>query len=203
MSPRQAGRRLEQLRSLDGQPLLAHTQALIRHLLLDFDRIESRLKEIKAERRERVRQAAQAPLRATPVERATQLMQQFRGIDEGAGTIAAEFAWRDFRTPREVGAAAGLTGCLWQSGKTAREQGLARSGNRRARAVMVQIAWSWVRHQPRSALTRWWHKRFNHNKRDRKVGIIALARKLLIALWRLWTTGEVIEGAVLKPAAVA
>jgi transposase len=109
------------------------------------------------------------------------------------------FGWRQFRNRREVGALAGLTPTPYQSGDSHREQGIAKAGNRHVRAMAIEIAWGWLRFQPESALTRWYETRFAHgSSRLRRIGIVALARKLLIALWRFLETGLLPEGAVLK-----
>jgi transposase len=110
------------------------------------------------------------------------------------------FGWREFRNRREVGALAGLTGTLYQSGDSQQEQGISKAGNRWVRGMAIEIAWSWLRYQPESDLTHWYRKRFAQNgKLQRKVGIVALARKLLIELWRYLETGAIPAGAQLKP----
>jgi len=109
------------------------------------------------------------------------------------------FAWRDFQTPKQVGTLAGLTPTPYQSGQSRRELGIAKAGNRHIRAMAIEIAWAWRRFQPDSALSQWYAQRFEHGSaRLRKIGIVALARKLLIALWRFVKTGVLPEGAVLK-----
>ncbi len=188
------GAQLDALQRGDGGTLPPHTKVSLQRDLAQLDLIECQLRELRtAQQRRLEREAA-----ANPIDRAAQTMMMYRGIGDGAICVAQELAWRDFRNTREVGAAAGLTGCLWSSGKLVREQGLAHTGNPRVRRMMVQLGWCWVRYQPRSALTRWFHERFSRTRAERKKGIIALARKLLIALWKFWTTGEAIEGAVLK-----
>jgi transposase len=109
----------------------------------------------------------------------------------GASTLLDEgLVWRQFRNRRELGGALGFAPAKYESGDSSRDQGITHAGNRRLQSVMVQLAWSWVRWQPDSALTQWFKARFGTGKRARKVGIVALARKLLIALWR-WATQEV------------
>jgi len=111
------------------------------------------------------------------------------------------FGWRRFRSRKQVGSLAGLTPTPHQSGDEHREQGIGRDGNRHVRAMAIEIAWGWLRFQPRSALTRWYQRRFGRgSSRLRRIGIVALARKLLIALWRFLETGVMPEGAVLAPA---
>jgi len=108
------------------------------------------------------------------------------------------FLWRTFDNGRQVGAAVGLTGTPYASGKLDREQGISKAGNRRVRAMLIEIAWCWVRYQPESALTKWFQERFAGTAKVRRIGIVALARKLIIALWRYVRDGEIPEGAVRK-----
>jgi transposase len=106
------------------------------------------------------------------------------------------FAWRDIHNGKELGALVGLTPVPYDSGKSQREQGISKAGNKHVRALIVELAWLWLRWQPGSGLSQWYERRFGSgNKRTRKIGIVALARKLLIALWRYLKHGEVPEGA--------
>src|SRR3954471_8463912 len=106
-----------------------------------------------------------------------------------------------FSNRKQVTAYAGLAPTPWQSGSVHREQGVSKAGNRRLRTIMIQIAWLWLRHQPQSALTVWFCERIKRTGgRLGKTTIVALARKLLVALWKDATAGVLIEGAVLKPA---
>ncbi len=109
------------------------------------------------------------------------------------------FAWRAFKNQRQVGACAGLTPTPYSSGDSEREQGISKAGNRRVRTLVVELSWLWLRYQPNSALSQWFEKRFARGgKRMRRIGIVALARKLLIALWRLVNEGIIPDGAILK-----
>jgi transposase len=118
-----------------------------------------------------------------------------------ATTLTQEAFYKDFRNRREVASYFGLTPSPWQSGRTDREQGISKAGNRRARTKTIELAWLWVRHQPDSALTQWFRQRtLNASKRIKRIAIVALARKLIVALWRYLTTGLVPAGAVLKTA---
>lgn len=118
-----------------------------------------------------------------------------------SGTLTHEVFYKDFRNQRQVGGYFGLAPSPWQSGETDRDQGISKAGNPRARRAAVELAWLWLRHQPGSALARWFERRTaNASKRIRRIAIVALARKLMVALWRYLTTGLVPEGAVLKPA---
>lgn len=118
---------------------------------------------------------------------------------ESSWTIVHELLWRDFRNRRQVGALVGLAPTPYDSGESNREQGISKAGNRHVRAIAIELAWSWVRHQPKSKLTLWFLRRFDSaGKRARKVGIVALARRLIIDLWRFLRTGAIPEGALLK-----
>jgi transposase len=109
------------------------------------------------------------------------------------------FAWRQIRNRKQLAALVGLTPMPYASGQQEREQGISKAGNKHVRSLIVELAWLWLRWQPDSALSQWYDRRFGAgNKRARKVGIVALARKLLIALWRYAERGEVPEGAVEK-----
>lgn len=118
-----------------------------------------------------------------------------------AMTLGNEFfGWRNFRNRRQVGACAGLTGTPYDSGGQRREQGISKAGNRRVRQLMVEQAWRWLHWQPASELTRWFRERFGvGGARLRRVGIVALARKLLVAFWKYVAFDLVPAGAVLKP----
>ena len=120
----------------------------------------------------------------------------------GASVLLDEgLVWREFRNRRQVGGLLGFQPVPYQSGEQARDQGIDRAGNTRWRAISIQLAWNWVQWQPCSALTLWYQQRFGcRGARARRIGIVALARKLVIALWRYATTGERPTGAVLKVA---
>lgn len=118
---------------------------------------------------------------------------------KSAWTLFYEFFWRRFNNRREVGSCAGLTGTPYQSGESSREQGISKAGNKRIRWLMIELAWGWLRYQPHSELSRWYAKRFAHGgQRQRRIGIVALARRLLIAIWRYLEQGVIPAGARLK-----
>lgn len=128
-------------------------------------------------------------------------LNQLRGIGiESSWLYVMEFfAWRQFRNRRQVGGLAGLTDTHYQSGDLQHEQGISKAGNRWVRALAINTAWSWLRYQPKSELAQWYQRRFgNGSSRMRKIGIVALARKLLIAFWRYLETGIIPDGAVLR-----
>lgn len=121
------------------------------------------------------------------------------GIDSAWLYVMEFFAWRQFRNRRQVGGLAGLTDTHYQSGDLQHEQGISKAGNRWVRALAINTAWAWLRFQPASALARWYQQKFGTgSSRVRKIGIVALARKLLIAFWRYLDTGLVPEGAMLR-----
>ena len=137
----------------------------------------------------------------TATGRAVTALQTVTGIGPiGAWVLATEiFGWRQIRNGRELGALVGLVPAPFQSGETSHDLGITRAGNKHVRRVMVQLAWSWLRYQPNSALAQWYQRRFGDGgRRMRRIGIVALARKLLIALWRLVKDGVIPEGAVVK-----
>lgn len=109
------------------------------------------------------------------------------------------FSWRSFKNRQELGALAGLTPTPYQSGDSAKERGISKAGNRRIRAMAIEIAWAWLRYQPDSQLSRWYQERFAQGgSRVRRIGIVALARRLLIDLWKYLETGALPEGACLR-----
>jgi transposase len=126
---------------------------------------------------------------------------RLKSLGPGFSTpLVNEAFYKDFRNRRQVGDYFGLAPSPWQSGGSEREQGISKAGNRRARRKAIELAWLWLKHQPDSALTKWFKARtLNASKRIRRITIVALARKLMVALWRYLTTGLVPDGAVLKP----
>lgn len=186
-------------RDFEGQPLAAD---LCGDLCRSGERlalIECQLKELEAEQERRVREAAEDD---GPLAMVAQL-RRLKAIGSVASWVFVMefFGWRRFRNGKQVGALAGLTGTPYDSGSSQREQGISKAGNRRVRSLAVEIAWLWLRYQPDSALSQWFTERFGGTgKRHRRVGIVALARKLLVALWRYLETGMVPAGAQLKGA---
>jgi transposase len=126
---------------------------------------------------------------------------QLKGIGPvSAQVLVNEVFYREFDNRRQLGSYFGLTGTPFDSGESRREQGISKAGNHRARGLAVELAWLWVRHQPGSELSRWFHARVGDTKgRMRRITIVAAARKLMVALWRYLQTGVVPTGAVLHP----
>jgi transposase len=189
--------RLDQLTTGDGRPLPVHLKTQISR---ELDRLELLLDQIKRAEAERdallVAQQAAAP---GPTGR---MLLQLRGIGaEFAASLWLEALFRHFDNRRQLASYAGLAPTPWQSGSVDREQGVSKAGNPRLRTTLIQLAWLWLRHQPQSALALWFKERVNRNGgRMKKTAIVALARKLLVALWKYVTAGIVIEGAVMKAA---
>src|SRR5664279_4126731 len=183
--------RLEELRTGDGRPLPEHLKAQIGR---ELDRLELTLQQIKSVETERDAMLSPSD-EGTPAPGA--MLKNLKGIGpEFAGVLWSEGLFRSFSNRRQVAAYAGLAPTPWRSGSVAHEQGVSKAGNPRLRTTMIQLAWLWVRHQPRSILTLWFHQRVQLNGgRVRKVLIVALARKLLIAFWKYVTAGVVLEGA--------
>lgn len=186
---------LRATRLWDGTPVPSGLQQRLTHDWQQLQNVEAQLGELKAAQ-------AAAPLDpTTPAGRAIQQLQTLRAIGvTGAWVLTTEiFGWRQIRNRRELAALVGLVPALYQSGDTQHDQGITRAGNAHVRRVIVQLAWGWLRYQPESALAQWYQRRFGRGgKRMRRIGIVALARKLLIALWRYLETGAVPEGAQLK-----
>jgi transposase len=189
--------RLEDLRTGDGRPLPTFLEAQISR---ELDRLELLLEQIKTVEAERDALIAAEKATTSPPTPAAMLL-DIRGIGaEFAAVLWSEGLFRHFDNRRQIAAYAGLAPSPWQSGTVDREQGVSKAGNPRLRTTLIQLAWLWLRHQPKSALALWFHQRVEQSSRLRKTTIVALARKLLIALWKYVTLGVVIEGAVMKAA---
>ncbi len=188
-------KRLEELKTGDGRPLPAHLKTQIGR---ELDRLELLLEQIKAVEAERDAMLAAAQA----VSPAAAMLLNLKGIGpEFATVLWSEGLSRHFDNRRQVAAYAGLAPTPWQSGSVDHDQGVSKAGNPRLRTTLIQMAWLWLRHQPRSALTLWFEDRVQQNGgRLKKTTIVALARKLLVALWKYLNAGVVIEGAVMKTA---
>jgi transposase len=193
-------KRLEELRTGDGRPLPAHMKAQVGR---ELDRLELLLEQIKAVEVERDAMLAAAPVGpAQCADVAPAMLLALKGIgEEFAAVLWSEGLSRHFDNRRQVAAYAGLAPTPWQSGQIDREQGVSKAGNPRLRTMLIQMAWLWLRHQPQSALSLWFTRRVKQNNgRLKKQTIVALARKLLVALWKYVNAGVVIEGAVMTTA---
>jgi transposase len=188
--------RLDELKTGDGRPLPSHLRA---ELLREIEVIELLLHQIADVEAER--DAVSVPATAKQPSPVATLMRLKAVGPQIAATLYVEGLFRTFNNRREVAAYAGLVPTPWRSGTIAREQGISKAGNRRLRTTMIELAWLWVRHQPDSQLTLWFRTRVGEERgRVRRIAIVALARKLLIALWRHVLHGELPEGVVMKPA---
>ena len=188
---------LAHVRLWDGAALPAGLRARLAREYAGLQFVEQQIQELERERQELL-QHSEDP----NVAQVRQLM-RLRGIGINSAWLYVMefFGWRQFRNRREVGALAGLTATPHQSGELAHEQGISKAGVSNVRWMAIEIAWDWLQYQPESELSRWYQQRFGAgSKRVRKIGIVALARKLLIALWRYLETGEVPAGAQFKAA---
>jgi transposase len=186
---------LEQVHQWDGSPLPPALLSRLKRAWQQVGVLTTHIQTLEGQRRAVLRRSEESVI--------DQVCQLFtlRGIGVNSAWLYVMefFAWRDLQTPKQVGALAGLTPTPSQSGESRREWGIAKAGNRHMRAMAIEIAWAWRRFQPDSALSQWYEHRFGHGSaRLRKIGIVALARKLLIALWRFLKTGVLPEGTVLK-----
>jgi transposase len=185
------------LRDWAGAALPASVQARLGRAAARVTVLAEQLAALEAQQQAAVTAAGPAdPLR--------QLV-QLKGVATTSASVLLDegLVWRAFRNRRQVGGLLGFAPTPYTSGEIQREQGISRAGNARLQSTCIQLAWTWVRWQPDSALTRWYRERFGQGKRSRRVGIVAVARKLLVALWRYVTTGAVPTGAVLKGSTLA
>lgn len=187
--------KLSAIRLWDGRPIPEGLRARLEREYERLQFIQGQIRELEGQRVEAIRRSADPE-----VEKVRQLL-RLKGIGLNSAWVNTMefFSWREFRNAKEVGALAGLTPTPYQSGDSSRERGMSKAGNRHVRALAIEIAWGWLRYQPESELSRWYQRRFGDgSSRVRRIGIVALARKLLIALWRYLETGLIPQGAVLK-----
>jgi transposase len=186
---------LERQRDWQGQPISPH-------LLAEVKREHGRLMLVREQLSalEQTQLAAQTSPAPAPMAERRDHLQRLKALGPAfTATLVNEVFYKDFRNRREVASYSGLTPSPWKSGGIDREQGISKAGNRRARQKAIELAWLWLRHQPDSALSRWFVARTaNAGKRAKRIAIVALARKLIVALWRYLTTGLVPEQAVMK-----
>ncbi len=164
----------------------------------EYERYELVNRQVKKQEKLQVERAHELN---TPEMQNVQHLRTLKGVGwQSSWVLNMEFFnWRKFKNTKQVGACAGLTPTPYDSGDSVREQGISKAGNKRIRKLMVELSWLWLRYQPGSRLSQWFEARFGHGgKRMRRIGIVALARKLLIALWRYLEHGVLPEGAVLK-----
>lgn len=188
---------LEELRTGDGWPLPKHMRDQIDR---ELDRLELLLKQIEAveDERDTLISVQTAADKTSPAA----MLLGIKGVGvEFANVLVSECFIRHFDNRRQVASYAGLAPTPWQSGKVNREQGVSKAGNPRLRTTLIQMSWLWLRHQPDTALTQWYKARVAHNGgRGKKSVITAVARKLLVSLWKYVSSGVVIEGAAMREA---
>lgn len=176
-----------------------HAGALLPGVRAEIEREGERLALVRAQMRSIEAQQHQAVAAGSEAQVARLARLGAIGVSSGWVLVKELFGWRQFRNRREVGGCLGLVPSPYASGESETEQGISKAGNRRVRTLMVELAWCWLRYQPQSALSKWFTKRFAAGgKRMRRIGIVALARRLAIALWRYLEDGLIPEGAKLK-----
>jgi transposase len=187
---------LDQIRTGDGRALPPRLSDEIRREHERLLLVHKQIKTLEAENSAAYRAAAKGSVEA----KAAQLAQLKAIGPQIAQVLTNEVFYRDFKNRRQVGSCFGLTDTPYDSGASRRQQGISKAGNHRARAVAIEFAWLWLRHQPDSELSRWFFERVGQAKgRIRKIAIVALARKLMVALWRYLETGLIPTGAVMRP----
>jgi transposase len=180
------------LRQWDGTPVPAALQQRLRREFERHQFVQRQIQDVENERARTIRTAADEPTRKV------QKLLNLRGIGANSAWLFTMefFGWRGIRNRKQLAALAGLAPTPYSSGDADREQGISKAGNRRLRTMAVEIAWSWLHYQPQSALSQWYRRRWGSgNRRQRRIGIVALARKLLVALWRYLETDQVPAGA--------
>jgi transposase len=186
---------IELVRKWDGTALPDSLKARIQREHARLQLVQAQIKELEQERVDAIRHSNEKCIDTV------RNLLRLNGIGLNASWLFGMefFTWRKFNNRKEIGALSGLVPMPHQSGSSYREKGISKAGNRHIRAMAIEIAWGWLRYQPQSELTIWYEKKFGQgSKRLRKIGIVALARKLMIALWRYLETGAIPQGAVLK-----
>jgi transposase len=182
------------VRDWAGTPLPVEVQRRLARADARWAVLEGQIAELEGQQQAAVTSAAPAS--------ALHQLVQLKGIATTSASVLLDegLVWRAFRNRRQIGGLLGFAPTPFNSGESTREQGISRAGNHRLQAISIQLAWNWVRWQPLSALTQWYQAHFGKGKRARRIGIVAVARKLVIALWRYVTTGVVPAGAIVKVA---
>jgi transposase len=187
---------IERWLTQQGASVSKHLRARIERDVVRLKLTDCQLKDLNKEQHLR----CTSPVAEVATDPIARQLTQLQGIGAiGACILSSElFGWRHFNNRREVGACVGLTPTPYASGESSREQGISKAGNKRLRRVIVEVAWKWLDYQPDSALSHWFMERFGQGKRSRRIGIVALARKLLVALWHYLEHGVIPHGAHLK-----
>jgi transposase len=184
---------LERVRTWDDQALSTDLRQRLQREFARWQLVREQCRELEKIRDQEICTSTR------PVVTQVRRLLQLRGVGARSSWLFVMefFGWRRIRNRRELASLAGLTPTPYSSGDQERDQGISKAGNRRVRGMVVEIAWSWLRYQPDSALSKWYWERFGKgSKRQRRIGIVALARKLLVALWRYLERGEVPKDAV-------
>ena len=187
-------KKLKELRQWDGTPV---PKALQQRLLCEFERLQVVNRQARRLQQQRVKEVR---LKKSPAVQQVRKLLGLKGIGIGSSWLYVHefFAWRKFKNRKEVGSLAGLTPTPYASGQIDHEQGISKAGNKLMRWMAVEIAWNWLRYQPDSELSRWFYTRFGRgSSRQRRIGIVALARKLLVQLWKYLETSVPPAGAQL------
>jgi transposase len=180
-------KRLKKLHLWNGSPLPTD---LHQRLLREFERMQVVNRQVRALEQERARRIRQEDKDPAVGQVRTLLRLKGIGVNSAWLYVREVFGWRKIKNRRQIGAIVGLTGSPYRSGSLDHEQGISKAGNRRMRVMAIEIAWGWLYHQPQSELSRWYERRFAHGgRRMRRIGIVALARKLLVALWKFLESG--------------
>lgn len=181
------------VRDWSGAPLPSEVQARLARADARWTVLEAHVDELDAQQ--------QTAAKAAPASALGRLV-QLKGVAATSANVLLQegLVWRAFQNRRQIGGLLGFNPIPHQSGALARDQGISHAGNPRLQSISIQLAWNWVRWQPSSALSQWYRSRFGQGKRSRRIGIVAVARRLVIALWRYVTTGVVPTGAILKVA---
>ncbi|MEJ2244669.1 MAG: IS110 family transposase [Acidobacteriota bacterium] len=198
LTPRKDPQWMERIRLWDGSRLQEGLKIRLKREWQYVQYVREQILSVERERRRLLQEVKDN--HREDIKKIQQLM-GLRGIGINGSWVLVEefFGWRKFRNRKEVGSLAGLTPTPYQSGDSDREQGISKAGNRRIRETIIELSWAWLRFQPQSKLSRWYNRRFAFgNRRNRKVGIVAVGRKLLIDLWRYLEFGVLPEGALLK-----
>ena len=179
----------------DGSPLPADLRAELEREQARLDVVLEQLRTVEKERDRRIEEDS------TPAAEMTRLLASLRGIGSTSAwfLVAEVYGWRPYENRRRAGSLVGLTGTPFDSGGAAREQGISKAGSGRIRSLLVELSWLWLRYQPQSELSRWFYERWAGSSRTRRIGIVAMARRLFIDLWRLVEHGLVPPGADFKP----
>jgi transposase len=188
------------VRDWAGAALPAEVQARLARAEARRQGIAAQIAELETQQQAAV--PAAAAVAPAPSAGAVRQLVQLRGVATTSASVLLDegLLWREFRNRRQIGGLLGFAPTPYDSGESQREQGISRAGNARLQAISIQLAWNWVRWQPQSALTQWYQANFGKGKRARRIGIVAVARKLVIALWRYVTQGTVPAGAIVKVA---